>query len=118
MDEVHVFRQAKPGSAVVSDRLISIKQDLELTTDLKNEGVAREIVHRIQLARKELDFQVTDRIRVTYRATPKIMPIVDQFREYIGGEVLAVDFTLGDEINFRLDLNEESFEFGLEQVPT
>jgi len=118
LDEVHVFRQAKPGSAVVSDRLISVEQDLEVTTDLKNEGVAREIVHRIQLARKELDFQVTDRIRVTYQATPKIMPIIDQFQEYIAGEVLAIDFILGDDTSFRFELNKESFEFGLEQVPT
>ena len=118
LDEIHVFRQAKMGSAVVSDRLISIEQDLEVTPELKNEGVAREIVHRIQLARKELDFQVTDRIRVTYQATPNILPIVDQFREYIGNEVLAVDFTLGEETRFRFELNEESFEFGLEQVPT
>lgn len=116
LDEIRVFRQAKPGSAVVSDRLISIEQDLELTSELKNEGIAREIIHRIQLARKELDFQVTDRIRVTYQATPKILPIVDQFREYIGNEVLAIDFSTGDETEFRLELNEETFEFGLEQV--
>ena len=118
LDEIHVFRHAKPGSAVVSDRLISIEQDLEVTTDLKNEGVAREIVHRIQLARKELDFQVTDRIHVTYQATPKMLSVVDQYREYIGSEVLAVDFTIGGETNFRFELDEESFEFGLEQVPT
>ena len=118
LDEIHVFRQAKAGIDVVTDRLISIEQDLELTSDLKNEGIAREIVHRIQLARKELDYQVTDRIRVTYQATPTILPIVDQFREYIGSEVLAVDFTLGEETSFRFELNEEYFEFGLEQIPT
>lgn len=118
LDEIHVFRQAKAGNDVVTDRLISIEQDLELTEDLKNEGIAREIVHRIQLARKELDYQVTDRIRVTYQATSTILPIVDQFREYIGSEVLAVDFSQGEETRFRFELNDEYFEFDLEQVPT
>ena len=118
LDEIYVFRQAKAGSAVVSDRLISIEQDLELTPELMNEGIAREIVHRIQLARKEMDFQVTDRIRVTYQGTPKILQIVEQFREYIGNEVLAVDFCQSDETRFRFELSDDCFDFGLEQVPS
>ena len=99
--------------------LISIEQDLEVTaTELKNEGMAREKSYiEFNWQGKNWISNVTDRIRVTYQATPKILPIVKQFREYIEGEVLAVDFTLGDETRFRLDLNEESFEFGLEQVP-
>lgn len=117
LDEIHVYRQAKTGSDVVSDRLISIEQDLELTPDLKSEGVAREIIHRIQLARKEMDFQVTDRIRLTYQASPNISKVVEQFREYIGSEVLAVEFIVGNETRFRFEMNEDTFDFGLEQVP-
>lgn len=117
LDEIYVFRRAKAGSAVVSDRLISIEQDLELIAELKNEGVAREIVHRIQLARKELDFQITDRIRVTYQASPRVLMIVEQFRDYIGREVLAVEFCQSDDTSFRYEWENEYFEFGLAQIP-
>lgn len=116
LDEIHVYRRAKAGSSVVSDRLISIEQDLELTAELKNEGIAREIVHRIQLARKELDFQVTDRIRVDYQASPNVMSIVQQFEEYIGDEVLAVEFCQSDDTSFRYEWADECFEFGLTQM--
>ena len=118
LDEIHVFRQAKAGTAVVSDRLISIEQDLKLTPDLIDEGVAREIVHRIQLARKELDFHVTDRIRVSFQASAKFTKIVEEFRNYIGGEVLALEFHQSNKTQFRYEANEDFFDFGLEQMST
>jgi isoleucyl-tRNA synthetase len=61
-----------------------------LTPELENEGLARELVHKIQNLRKEAGFEVTDRIRISYRASERLAQAIDAFREYVSAETLAL----------------------------
>ena len=83
-----------PGWQVASDGDITVALDVTITDDLKNEGVAREIVNRIQNIRKQSDFEVTDRINVTLGEHPIVSSATNQFATYIQNEVLADSITI------------------------
>jgi isoleucyl-tRNA synthetase len=67
----------------------------ELTEELRHEGLARDLVRRIQNLRKEAGFDVADRIRLSYKASPGMEKAIQAFGDYIRQEVLAVEMTAG-----------------------
>ena len=89
-DDIHVFREAKEGTETVSNRLISIELDCRLDDELVREGLAREVVNRIQRARKDAGFAVSDRILVVYDADEDIAEAIGAHGDYIGRETLAL----------------------------
>lgn len=89
MGEVLLQRQPKAKAAIVSAGNISVLLDTALDDALVKEGVAREIVNRIQKLRKEMDLQVTDRILVYYHGTTELKAAIDLHRDYIASETLA-----------------------------
>ncbi|MYD99338.1 MAG: isoleucine--tRNA ligase [Gammaproteobacteria bacterium] len=95
-DEIHVFREAKDGTDTVSNRHISIELDCALDDDLVREGWAREVVNRIQRARKECGFQVSDRIRVVYAGADVLAEAIAHHRDYVAGETLALALESGE----------------------
>src|SRR5690606_34474358 len=72
VDDILVYREAKPGTEALSNRFISIDLDCALDQSLVAEGLAREVVNRIQKTRKDQGLNVSDRIAVRYRATPEL----------------------------------------------
>jgi isoleucyl-tRNA synthetase len=62
-----------------------------LTRELENEGLARELIHKIQNLRKEAGFKVTDRIVLSYRTADRLVEAVDEHRDYIGRETLTMN---------------------------
>ena len=74
---------------------MTIALETALTPELEAEGMARELVSKIQNLRKELKFDVTDRIEVSYKTDDATAAMLEQFHDYITGEVLAVKFTSG-----------------------
>ena len=93
--EIDVLRQAKAGTNAISNRYVSIDLDIDLDDELVGEGWAREFVNRIQRARKDRGFDVSDRIRVRYRGEPALESAIETHREYIARETLATDFGRG-----------------------
>lgn len=89
-EEILIFREAKAGTQAMSNRFISLDIDTVLDQDLINEGLAREIVNRIQKSRKESGFNVGDRINITYFGDESLVKVVEQFKDYITGETLAL----------------------------
>ena len=116
LDEIQVFREAHADSSVISDSLISIELDFTLTQRLKDEGIAREIVHRIQLTRKELDFNVTDRILLHYQATDRLEKLILEHQEYICSEILAVQIHPGVNLDHSIELEGQEFRYGIEPI--
>jgi isoleucyl-tRNA synthetase len=90
-NDILIFREAKAGTDVVTNRLISLELDITLDQELLNEGLAREIINRIQKTRKELDFNVDDRIKVEYETTEKLGNIIKQHSDYICHETLCTE---------------------------
>ena len=85
-----------PGWQVANDRDITVALDISLTDELKAEGVARELVNRIQNIRKNSDFNVTDKINVSISDHERIVSAISQFGDYIKAEVLAENITTGE----------------------
>lgn len=89
LEDILIFREALPGHNALSNRLITIDLDCSLDEDLILEGLAREVVNRIQKYRKDLDFHVADRITVRYDGSPKLLEAITRHGDYIAKEVLA-----------------------------
>ena len=84
-----------PGWLVANDGDLTVALDISLTDELKAEGIARELVNRIQNVRKTKDFNVTDRIKVALEKHELVITAVASFGDYIKNEVLADDFEFG-----------------------
>lgn len=108
LEDVEIFPEDIPGWLVGSDGSVTVALDITLTPELKNEGMARELVNRIQNIRKSSDFEITDRVKVTLTDLPEVRAAVEQFGEYIKGQVLANSLELASEVadGILLDIDE------------
>jgi isoleucyl-tRNA synthetase len=105
--EILIFREAKPGTEAMSNRLISIDMDTTLDQSLIDEGLAREVVNRIQKSRKDLNFNVGDRIIVHYQGSSEIEAVIEKFKSHIGSETLAMNFVKEkSELNLKFEIDE------------
>jgi isoleucyl-tRNA synthetase len=95
-DEIEVRLVERAGTATQGDRELLVALDTELTAELIAEGWAREVVHLLQTARKELDLDYADRIRVRYAATPELAAAVAAHRGWIAEQTLAVELAEGE----------------------
>ena len=89
-DEVEVRLEERPGIAVHGDSELLVALDVELDDGLIAEGLAREVVHRVQNRRRAADLDYADRIAVRYRAAEDVEAAIDAHRDWIRGETLAV----------------------------
>ena len=90
-DDILIFREAKANLGVTSNRFISILLDTELDETLLEEGLAREVINRIQKTRKSLQFNVDDRIHTTIDADDQLQKIIKKHAAYICAETLTLD---------------------------
>lgn len=90
-DDIFVYREPKEGAEALSNRWITIDMDTNLTEDLIQEGLAREVVNRIQKSRKDLGFNVEDRVIITAETTDSIQAVITKFADYIKSETLSMD---------------------------
>jgi isoleucyl-tRNA synthetase len=89
-EDILVYREALEGTNAISDRFISIDLDCTLNPELINEGLAREVVNRIQKSRKELGLNVVDRINLSFNASELLSAAVATHKLYIMKETLAL----------------------------
>ncbi len=106
-DDFEISSDEIPGWQVANDRDITVALDISLTDDLKAEGVARELVNRIQNIRKNSDFNVTDKINVTISDHVRIEKAINQYGDYIKAEVLAKSITTGDNSGEATDIYDD-----------
>jgi isoleucyl-tRNA synthetase len=88
-NEILMFREAKSGTNALSNRLISIDLDCTLDQDLIDEGLAREVVNRIQKTRKDLNFNVADRISVQFDGNENLVTAIHKHANYLQSETLC-----------------------------
>ncbi len=94
LEDVEIIPEDVPGWLVGNDGNVTVALDIEVTPELKNEGMARELVNRIQNIRKGNDFEITDRVKVVLTETPEVKAAVEAFGDYIKSQVLADALTL------------------------
>jgi isoleucyl-tRNA synthetase len=90
LEDILVFREAHEGTQALSNRFISIDMDCTLDEALVREGLAREVVNRIQKTRKDIGLNVSDRIVLGVRADAELAQAIEEHLEYIRRETLAV----------------------------
>lgn len=87
--EVKVTQEVTEGYAVAEDNGYVAVLDVTLTDDLLNEGLAREVVRRVQILRRDANFNISDRIVVRYQASDRLAQAIEQFADYIRSETLS-----------------------------
>ncbi|MDE6876942.1 MAG: isoleucine--tRNA ligase, partial [Alistipes sp.] len=89
--DFEISSEDMPGWLVASEGKLTVALDITLTDDLRAEGVARELINRIQNIRKDSGFEVTDRIRVEIADCPLVADAVARHAGYIASQTLAVE---------------------------
>ncbi len=97
--DVEIIAEDVPGWQVANLGKLTVALDVTLTTELKQEGISRELINRIQNLRKEKEFEVTDRINVKLSSHPLINDAVNNNLNYICAEILADSIVLENELN-------------------
>lgn len=87
--DVEIISEDIPGWLVANEGNLTVALDITVTDELKREGIAREIVNRIQNIRKDKDFDITDRIKVAISANENSDAAIEEYKEYISKQVLA-----------------------------
>ncbi len=98
LSDVEIIAEDIPGWQVTNMGNLTVALDINITTALKQEGLSRELINRIQNLRKELNFEVTDRITVSVQKHDLISEAVAENKSYICNEILANDILLAENI--------------------
>lgn len=94
-EDVEIVSEDIPGWTVANDGALTVALDLEITEELKNEGMAREIVKRIQAYRKSSGLEITDHIHVVLSHDDNLQKAVEAYHDYICSQVLADKLEFG-----------------------
>jgi isoleucyl-tRNA synthetase len=104
-EDVLVMRSPKDGLVVASEGAVVVGLETALTPELIAEGLAREFVSHVQSMRKEMDFEVTQRIRVMVETDDGLKAALETHIEYVKGETLTVELAFGALEGETIDLN-------------
>jgi len=117
LEDLQIQRREREGLRVVTERGFTVALDAELTPELLREGLARELINRVQNLRKESGLEVSDRIALTVAPGPELRAALAEHGERVARETLAVDLRLSDNSEGLKPvlLNDEPAAIGLEK---
>ncbi|MGM0621211.1 MAG: DUF5915 domain-containing protein, partial [Bacteroidota bacterium] len=98
-EDVEIQTEDIPGWTVATEGQMTIALDIHLTEDLKEEGIAREFINKIQNLRKDSGFEVTDRINISIMKHPDLNNAVLKHKDYICAQTLANDLQLVEKLD-------------------
>jgi isoleucyl-tRNA synthetase len=93
-EDVEILSREITGFKVANEGALTVALDIHINEELRNEGIARELVSKLQGLRKELDFEVTDKISVKIVDNLYLKDAINQFKTYICSEILATEINL------------------------
>jgi isoleucyl-tRNA synthetase len=105
--DVQIERKVKEGLAAGNEGELTVALDTALNDELLEEGLMRELINKINTMRREMDFNVTDRIKITLQTTPRVEACFKKYHDTIAHEVLATDVMFGACAGTPWDLNGE-----------
>jgi isoleucyl-tRNA synthetase len=109
-DDVEIISEDIPGWLVANEGRLTVALDIMVTEDLKKEGLARELVNRIQNLRKSNGYDITDKIAVTVLSSDEMDGVIKEYGSYIANQVLAVSVELSDVVSDATELDFEDFK--------
>ncbi len=95
-DEILLSTDAAEGYATVDSNFLTVAIETEISPELRQEGLARELIRRIQDFRKQADFDISDRIHLVYQASPLLADAIQGHRDYIKEETLCLEMHEGE----------------------
>jgi isoleucyl-tRNA synthetase len=102
LSDVEIITEDIPGWLVASEGGLTVALDVNVTDELRREGIARDFVNRIQNLRKDRDFDVTDKIRIELERNNEILvEAIEANKSYIQQEVQAVSLDVVSDLNGR-----------------
>ena len=114
--DVEIISEDIPGWLVTNEGNLTVALEVELTDELRNEGVARELINRIQNLRKESGLEITDHISVVITRLEAIDKSMGDFADYVKEQVLADSIELGDNDGVELDIDEMKLNIKIEKL--
>ena len=115
-DMVDIRTNSKEGFDVATDSNNFIILNTELTNDLINEGIARELVSKVQNLRKTKEFDIADRITLFYNADDEVTEAIEEYKDMIMQETLSVDIVVKFNLPNEVDLNGHVTYIDVEQI--
>lgn len=115
-DNTIISMKQKEGYASTSNNKTIVVLETELTEDLILEGLAREFVRKVQSLRKEEDFVITDHIKVYYNGTKKVEKMLEEYKDYVMGEVLGDELIKDTSLTDKCLLNNEEAFIRVEKI--
>ena len=109
-DDVEIVSEDIPGWTVANEGALTVALDLEVSDALRREGLAREIIKRVQTYRKESGFEITDRIQVVMENNADLEAAVAEYKDYICGQVLADGFEFASDVENAVAFDFEDFK--------
>ena len=110
LDDVEIISEDIPGWLVANEGKLTVALDVTINEDLKNEGIARECINRIQNFRKERNFDVTDKIEISILKHDAINNVINIHKDYIALQTLASNIQLSDSLekdSIELEIDDE-----------
>lgn len=108
-EDVEIFTEDMPGWLVANDGKLTVALDITVNDELMQEGIARELVNRIQNFRKTSGYEITDKIKVEIQKLAEINDAVNSFSAYIASQTLANSIILVDDIDTPTALDFEDY---------
>jgi isoleucyl-tRNA synthetase len=117
-EDADITRQVQADLVAMNEGRVTVALDTTLTEELLLEGIARELVNKINTMRREESFAVIDRVRVTLDTSPRVKEAVALFGEYIKGEVLALEIAYAaTQGSTQWDINGEMTSIYIQKAP-
>ena len=107
--DVEIFSEDIPGWLVANEGKLTVALEVTVTEELSREGIARELVNRIQNIRKSSGFEITDKIKITLSKNPQTDDAVNEYNDYIRNQVLGTSLTLADNVENGTEQNLDDF---------
>ena len=104
VSDVEIYSEDIPGWLVANEGRLTVALEVTVTEGLRREGIARELVNRIQNIRKSSGFEITDKIKVVLSKNSLTDDAVNEYNTYICNQVLAASLTLADEVSEATEL--------------
>lgn len=107
--DVEIFSEDIPGWLVGNEGKLTVALEVTVTEELRREGIARELVNRIQNIRKSSGFEITDKIKISLSKNTQTDDAVNEYNDYIRNQVLGTSLTLADHVENGTELNFDDF---------
>jgi isoleucyl-tRNA synthetase len=118
LEDVEILSKEISGYKVANEGRLTVALDVSISAELKEEGVAREIISKLQSLRKEMNLEVTDKILIKIEAHDYIKSSINQFKSYICTELLAIsiEFELASSLENTIEVDENRIQVSIQKA--